>query len=283
MRRRTIFLFLALFPLFIQAQELMTIGEVFDFGVGDVFHQHSTLPQAMANADRITITGKYYSSNSDTVYYVKQHSSYWSELSWEGGEPHMIYHYGSRTDTTFYSNLSAPISEYDEGFLLDQQSYTTSEFCDSIINECSYEVGPGFENDTYSRKYGKGLGLVGSFHSSGMNGAGTILNDKVFYYKKNDLSCGSPDLTGVGVQNITAKESGFSVFPNPAKSEIHLINKATDKAFEYNLLDGTGRIISTGILSAVESTMTIDNLKPGIYFILIRFDNKVTTLKVIKG
>ena len=274
---------LALLPCFIHAQELMSIGEVFDFGIGDEFQQHSTLPQAMENADRITIMDKYFSANSDTVYYVKHHSTYWSEVSWAGGEPHMIYHFGSRTDTVFYTNLSAPISEYDEGFLLDQQSYTTTQFCDSLINACSYEVGPGFENDHFSRKYGKGLGLVRSFHSTGMNGAGTLLDDIVFYYKKNGLTCGSPDLTGVGIQSIAAKASGFSLFPNPAQSEIHLINKATDQSFEYSLLDGTGRLISSGTLLAVENTLAIDNLEPGIYFILIRFDNKVTTLKVVKA
>lgn len=282
MNKGTFFMLLLLMPFYIQAQELMTIGEVFDFETGDEFHQHSTLPQAMANADRITITDKYFSANSDTVFYVMHHRSYWSEVSWDGGEPHMIYHYGSRTDTTFYTNLSAPISVYDEGFLLNQQSYTNSQFCDSLINACTYEVGPGFENDTYSRKYGKGLGLVSSFHSTGMNGAGTILNDKVFYYKKNGLACGSPDLTGVGVQNIVAKESDFTLFPNPAQSIIHLINKGTSKPFEYSLMDGTGRFISTGAYSAVENTLTIEHLKPGIYFILIRFDNKVTTLKVVK-
>ena len=273
---------MAFLPFFIQAQELMTIGEVFDFEVGDEFHSHSKMTQAMENGDRMSILDKYYSAYSDTVYYVEQHNTYSSELSWEGGEPHLEYHYSMLIKTVFYTNLNASISVYDEGFLLDQQSYTTSQFCDIVINKCSYEVGPGFENDNFSRAYGKGLGKVSAFHFSGMNGGVTLLNDELFYYKKNGLTCGSPDITGVSVESIAAKESGFSVFPNPTQSEIHLLNKATARPFEYSVMDGTGRTMSSGKSSAAESTLQLANYKPGIYFLLIRFDNKSTTLKVIK-
>ena len=282
MRTKSLFFVLAFVPFFIQAQELMTIGEVFDFEVGDEFHSHSKMTQAMANGDRMSITDKYYSANNDTVFYVEQHNTYWTELSWEGGEPHFIYHYNTSVKTKSYTNLSAPISDYDDGFLLNQQSYTSSQFCDSIINKCSYQVGPGFENDNYGRAYGKGLGMVSAFHSSGMNGGVTLLDDELFYYKKNGLTCGSPDLTGVNVESIAAKESGFSVFPNPTQSEIQLINKANSHPFEYCLMDGTGRTISVGKLSATEHTLQLANYKAGIYFLLIRFDNKSTTLKVIK-
>lgn len=273
---------LALMPLLIQAQELMTIGEVFSFEVGDEFHSHSRMIQAKANGDRMSIIDKYYSANSDTVFYVEQHNTYWSELSWEGGEPHLVYHYGTGDYTVFYTNLGASISEYDEGFLLDHQSFTASEYCDSLINACSYEVGPGFENDYFSRQYGKGLGLVSAFHSSGMNGAGTLLDDKLFYYKKDGKTCGSPDLTGVGVERIAARESGFSVFPNPTQSEIHLINKATTHSFEYCLMDGAGKTIADGVSLNTELTLQLESHCTGIYFLMIRFENKFTTLKVIK-
>ncbi|MDY0344025.1 MAG: T9SS type A sorting domain-containing protein [Lentimicrobium sp.] len=282
MKIKSLFFILAIMPSFIQAQELMTIGEVFDFEVGDEFHSHSEMAQAMANGDRMSITDKYYSADSDTVFYVEQHNVYWSELSWEGGEPHLVYHYGSHENTIYYTNLNAPISEYDEGFLFNQQSYTTSRFCDSLVNACSYEVGPGFENDYFSREYGKGLGLVSAFHSSAVNGGGTLLNDKLFYYKKNGLTCGSPDLTGVNVERIAAKESGFVVYPNPAQYEIYLINNATTLSYVFFIMDGGGGVISTGISSATEQALPLGNYRPGIYFLLIRWDNKSTILKVIK-
>lgn len=281
MRSKYLFFLLAFAPFFIQAQDLMTIGEVFDFEVGDVFHRHSKMTQAMENGDRMSVIDKYYSVDNDTVFYVEQHNTYWTELSWEG-EPHFIYHYNTSVKTTFYTNLSAPISEYDDGFLLNQQSYISSQFCDSLINKCSYQVGPGFENDNYRRAYGKGLGRVSAFYSSGMNGGVTLVDDELFYYKKNGLTCGSPDLTGVSVESIAAKESGFSVFPNPTQSEIYLLNKGTTRPFEYAVLDGTRRIISSGKSAAAESTLQLENYKPGIYFLIIRFDNKSTTLKVIK-
>ena len=282
MKVKLVFSILAIMPLLIQAQELMSIGEVFNFEVGDEFHRRSEMPQAMANGDRMTIIDKYYAVDSDTVFYVEQHYTYWSELSWEGGEPHLVYHYGYHENTIFYTNLNAPIPEYDDGFLLDQQSYTSSLLCDSLINACSYEVGPGFGNDYFSREYGKGLGLVSAFHSTGMNGGETLLDDKLFYYKKNGFTCGSPDLTGVSVEQIAGKESGFVIFPNPAQSEIHLINKSTTRSYAFYLIDERGRTISTGVSSAAEQILPLGNYRSGIYFLMIRFDGKYTTLKVIK-
>lgn len=45
----------------LSGQELMTIGEVFNFEINDEFHSSSNLTGQPPNADRITIINKYYS------------------------------------------------------------------------------------------------------------------------------------------------------------------------------------------------------------------------------
>jgi len=54
----------------------MTIGEVFDFEIGDEFQIRGSATGQPPNADWITIIAKEYSTESDTVFYHRYHDSY---------------------------------------------------------------------------------------------------------------------------------------------------------------------------------------------------------------
>lgn len=112
-------------------QELLTIGETFDFEIEDKFQYESFLPEQPPNADRITITGKYYSVNGDTVFYVQYHNSYFSTVIWYP-EPHLEYYFWTRTDTVFYTKLDSCISSYSGG-----AQYDTSMFLYDTLNSDS--------------------------------------------------------------------------------------------------------------------------------------------------
>ena len=78
------------------AQELMTIGEVFSFEIGDQFQTEGTADHQPPNADRITITGKYFSLDNDTLFYIRFHDSYYSEVIW-GENPYLEYHFWTKS------------------------------------------------------------------------------------------------------------------------------------------------------------------------------------------
>ena len=90
--KKILFIILTFASLLSYSQGLMTIGEVFDFSVGDKFHYKVSPPQVPTAVDRITITGKYFSGSGDTVFYQRFHDSYWTEVDWIP-EPHLIYHF----------------------------------------------------------------------------------------------------------------------------------------------------------------------------------------------
>jgi hypothetical protein len=154
----SIFLVLA-FSTSVAAQDLLTIGEVFDFSVGDKFQISGIGNGQPPNCDRITITGKYYSMDSDTLYYVRYHDSYNSEMLME--LPYITYHFWTKTDTVFYSGLDLNITHFRDWVAFDTSMYAydtinavSETYCDSILNGLHFEKN-AFEPDKYIINIGK--------------------------------------------------------------------------------------------------------------------------------
>lgn len=269
----------------ILSQELMTIREAFNFEIGDKFqHRISGLlisgNYISPNADRISIINKYYSIGQDTLFYVEHHDSYNTQVSWEGG-PHLVYNFWTRTDTIFYVDLDSSLLYFDQGFEFSQYSYQSAELCDSLIQGCSYYLGPGFENDKYIDEYGKGLGHTFSKDSIYQYPSpwSTI---ELFYYKKGDLSCGSPDLTTVGIKEPLIELEDFSIYPNPVESTIFLNNQTNQDEFQLSILSAIGESIMKMHLRGKTNSIDINHLKSGLYLLNFKTDNKNVTIKLIK-
>ena len=140
----------------LKGQELMTIGEVFDFEIGDEFQLKGIVDWQPPNADRIKIVGKYYSITEDTLYYIRFHDCYQVYIVYNQG----LYDFWTETDTIFYYNLDSSMYYFNEGFQFDTSIYNSNAYCDSLINGCSFTLGEGYPY--YSSNYGRGLGCVGA-------------------------------------------------------------------------------------------------------------------------
>lgn len=261
----------------VHCQELMTIGEVFNFEIGDKFQIEGSADNEPPNADRIEIIEKYYSSNEDTLFYIRFHDSYYSYI--EGSELH--YHFWTKTDTVSYTNLDSSIIYYDQGFELNQYIEISSTLCDSLINGCAYFSGPGFEDDFIQKEYGKGLGQSYSFFYSGQ-GHSVDWSNAIFYYKKGNFECGIPDTLTVGIDEIIGQESEFSVYPNPVNSIINIENKSQVNSFHFIIVNSTGQEIMSEYMNGQQNKINTSNLTNGIYFLQIKYGNKLTTRKFIK-
>jgi hypothetical protein len=88
----------------------------------------------------------------------------------------------------------------------------------------------------------------------------------------------SLDFTGI---NEISQENLFTVFPNPAQSQINV--KADSKLIGagYSIYDNTGRIVLTGKLNAQNTTIELNNLSGGIYLFSVG-ENMKQSFKVIK-
>jgi len=265
----------------LNCQELMTIGEAFDFEINDEFHFSGNAPDQPPNADRITIIDKYYSVTGDTLNYVQSHDSYYTYIIWDP-EPYLEYHFWTSTTTVQYYNLDLSMYYYDEGFSYDTSIYFNEYYCDSLINKCEYYIGGTFEPDYYRNTYGRGIGQVGEYMQYGgvMDPA---VNINLFYYKKNGVECGTPDTTMVGTNQYLAKDKTFKIFPNPTRSDVSILNSSDEKSYRIKLYNNHGQFIKTNSCFGEIYNLNLSELNNGIYFLEICTNNRVEKFKVIKN
>ncbi len=266
------------FSLSLSCQELMTIGEVFNFEINDEFHYSSNLSGQPPNADRITIIDKYYSTNGDTLNFVESHNSYWTSINYE--PPYLTYHFWTDTLTVKYYDLDSSIYYYDIGFQNDTSIFYSEYYCDSIVNKCEYTIGGSFEPDFYRNTYGSGIGQVGEYMEYG-GVMDPVLDNNLFYYKKNGVECGTPDTIMVGIRNNTEQFKEFEIFPNPTRSNVFISNKSIGN-FELFLFNSSGQQIYRNEFFGDKNEINIQNLDRGIYFLKIIGDKKIHVFKLIK-
>ena len=77
-------------------------------------------------------------------------------------------------------------------------------------------------------------------------------------------------------------EKYFIISPNPFQNEIKIINPDYDNDILYEIYDLNGRLVKSGN-SSVNKSIKIDNIMNGIYFIKIKFDNRIETHRIIKS
>jgi hypothetical protein len=264
----------------LSGQELMTIGEVFNFDINDEFHFRSSLNGQPPNADRITILDKYYSQDGDTVYYVVFHDSYWTTIIWDP-EPHLEYYFWTATTTLKYYNLNLSLYYYDIGFQDDTSILYIEYYCDSLINKCEYYIGGGFEPDFYRNSYGRGIGQVGEYMEYG-GVMDPSVNNNLFYYKKNGVECGLPDTTMVGIKNNIELFKEFEIFPNPARSKLFISANNSIENFDLFLFNSSGSKIDNYTLFGNRNEINITGLERGIYFLEILYEDEIQSFKIIK-
>lgn len=86
----------------------------------------------------------------------------------------------------------------------------------------------------------------------------TNLNDSV-WAKFNDIMCST-----VSTNEIANENSGFNLFPNPAKDEITVQSR---EAGEFFIADLSGRIILSGIKNQNSQRIDLSGIANGIYFL----------------
>jgi len=266
MKKLRSIILIILIPMAISAQNFMTIGEVFDFEVGDEFQIEGRGLYQPPNADRIYIIDKYYSLDSNSVFYVRFHDSYYVYV--ENNEAY--YHFWTETDTVSYTNLDLPINEsnlwvpYDTSmFSYDTINACSIDYCDSLVNGYLYSVND-FEPIYYSSLYGKGLGLVRDFYNQPAEFS--MYDNVLFYYKKNGISCGISDTTTVSISENNIMND-FKVYPIPASTYIIIENEKNIEVESISISNLNGHLKKCFDLNATQ--LYISDLVPGMYFLNI--------------
>jgi hypothetical protein len=244
------------------SQELMTIGEVFDFSINDEFH-YTHNNDSPPNGRRIKITDKYYSTNSDTVFYDILIDRYF--LDFGQSMEDWFYHQIIETETISYSNLDSCITTLWMSYDPDMAYYDTiieysTEFCNTLIN--GYSCGYFGVKSSNSLTYGKGIGVVGTWES--VPEGYSYYNDLI-YFKKGDNICGTPDTT-LWTKSPVKSFQSVKIFPNPANSRIYIEMQNDQLPAEFLLYSTDGKLVFKEEIVQTRQQISLDGMRQGVYF-----------------
>jgi len=263
------------------AQSYLTIGEVFDFNINDEFHY--TKENQPSNGERITVIDKYYSINSDTVFYTLHHDIYNVIPDYSVSPPGSIYVFDTIIDTIFYSDLNMPIyymwPQNDPEFVFyDSIKELDTNFCDIEMNSYyiqQYSIEPSW----FKRSYGRGIGITLDYWHYQGNGVSQFpVWERMIYYKKDSMNCGSPDLTSLGLTNLNGQED-FFIFPNPSDGIISIDNISSQK-INIKVFNATGELKYKE--QNISSEIDLSNLSNGIYILEIEINSQLYYERLIK-
>jgi len=283
MKTITLFILTVIASSSLFSQSFLTRGEVFDFEVNDEFHytRHS---QPGSNAQRYTITGKYYASNQDTVYYVRAHDNYGITID---NSNTVTYNFTDNIDTIYYTNLTLPIYtfgqwvENDTSFVsYDSINGVDTTLCNVDINGFEILTTP-FEPLHIIRKFGRGLGITKDYlyDPSALNNQIALINQELIYYKKNGIACGTPDLASVSIHENKGSNN-FKVYPNPVQDILHIDNTTTIS--EIEIFNATGQKVKHLKIDNTIVTIDLSDFPKGIYTISLKSEYSQERRKVVK-
>jgi hypothetical protein len=268
------------------AQTTPTVGQVYDFEIGDEFHYHDGIV-SFPNARRFTIIGKEFSPQNDTVTYTRSFDNYSSQVVWDP-DPHMVYYFYSYTDEISYTNLNDLISDQYSDWPIDDtlgntfadSTLVSEQWCNILVyayEGCMYCF---FEGDHYNGKYGTGVGVISEVLTN--PGNGTSLDNHLIYYRKGNVECGIADTLTASVKELSIDQGGFSVFPNPGNETIVLRSEIHQGKFQCDIHNMLGQCVRSSQMTGPMNSLDVQSLNNGVYFLVIKADETTSTIKWMK-
>ena len=264
----------------------MTNRDVYNYNLNDEFQ--FTQYNAPPNAIRFQIIGKYFSTNNQTVYYIRSNNNYNTTLNTTTNPPHLDYTFSLFRDTVSYTHLDSLISNPYKNVLIDSCNsfkdtlYYSASYCGRLIykpKSCSASCDDEVTCTTFM--YGYGLGCIYQEYSHPKTNQDNIY--ELIYYKKDSLVCGKADTTKALSININKTPGeAIHVFPNPANDILILSLGSSDFPLELYLTDLSGNIITYQILPphTEQTQLTISNFPEGLYFITFSSGTQRSTYKI---
>lgn len=283
--------------------ELLTVGEVYDFNIGDQFAYRGYCSSMYSNERYLkTLIGKWYSQGNDTVYYQFKKDSKSFFINYNPF-PHVDSIISGDTIIEQYTNLNSYVFN-----TMPLQTINLMDFGQQHVIDIYEMHRDSFYNNRlwYSASFGDYMFdtcLTTTFESNGgidriIKGCGWFNMRRVdntalppydcyvqlYYFKKNNEQWGVLTTTS-NLNDPFNTMVPFSFFPNPAKHYITLkyeINQPAMLTLQiFNIL---GQIIKSDIIvvdmGSHESEIGITTMSEGIYF--IKFGNAVKKLIIAK-
>ena len=273
-------------------QDYMTIGDAFNFDVGDVFEYDSFNEMGNTTSQsRLTVYGKTVSLNS-IVYDVEYKESRRTEYFFPNYYVSNSFYIDSTTlvingiNTTMRDSF--PELCIDSIMILNgldtADMYITydTNFIFTEASELYYPsnlkvYGTIFDSQleyAHSTFYVEGLGLA----STEILSMGESRGKWLTYYEKSYGSSGNPGFNITGLAESYDKPANLLIYPNPATEFINIRDVSFQKAYAYQIFNLSGQLVQQGMLQSGEEQVNIQNLNSGMY--LLHTENRDQPVKI---
>ena len=271
------------FAITVMCQEILTIGEVFNFNIQDEFH--ITNLWGFPNGHKATVTDKWYSDTNDSVYYSIDYEKYHSEYDDE-----LEIHYSTSSEVVMYTNLDSSIFTYHDlaelpedsslFFKYDSLIYIDSILCNRQINGFDRQDGD-FESTYAHFEYGKGLGVTYQKEITSYIGE-PDWEYKLVYYKKDGLECGTPDGYLTSIESSVGTDSRFEVYPTIVQNWVYVKDINSSNLYEISLIDLSGSTLITVTNLSGDYSLNLEGIPSGLHIIMIQSNKSIFTKRIIK-
>jgi hypothetical protein len=146
------------------------------------------------------------------------------------------------------------------------------------FNDCLLEEPNDFSP---IEKFANGLGSTGYFAYNGTD----YWLDTLVYFKKDSVEWGTPvDCPfGTGLHELVTPRK-IILFPNPTHSQLFLSGNFNPQQNQFTLFNSLGEEMKMKLSDQINDSLMIDvsELPVGFYFLRVKNDEEVVTLKFIK-
>lgn len=247
------------------SQEISTVGEIYNFEVGNIFHEKHFSSYSSgdwySSEYNYEIVDKYFTANNETINYKR------SGFKREKNFVDTVWAYSYYEDTISYINASALINSG----MIDNVYSNPDMFNGRTINEYSYDDFSSFVLSLFV----EGCGLA---KYNAIDYASSSILSELVYFKKGGEEWGTPNLELVSIESNKRPLPMINFYPNPAKDQLN-ISVDDYSNTSLSIFSMTGNQVITKELYSKISTIDVSNLNPGIYAVLIR--NERQTIRKI--
>jgi len=258
----------------LNAQDTLTIAEIFDFSVGDEFHTEESGSSGIDGYDENNIrivVDKYYSDSNDTIFYVYNRTKYFANPNNPFGTTSQFL------DTVAITGL--------DSFLPIGNGYI-----DSVYSAPNYFNGRQANSTNFYEKVQ--LSYILSTHKTYVEGCGNTeyhyyslsgdtyssMDRYMVYFKKGEEEYGEPLV-------LSTDEIGYGnlkLFPNPTAQFLSWTNETENRTVNKVVIQTHNGQTLKEISSFTENKIDLTDLKPGLYVVNLFLEEGTITRRIIK-
>ena len=252
----------------VKSQEIATIGEIYDYEIGDEFHSftdYDLFPTVFEKLIITRITDKIIHPDIDSITYYRHKS---------------VVKYDLYNGDTTYQEIFDTIGYHHLDSLINLGSWYSVFIDPELYNGREINRGYWINQPPVQRNYNEYiLGCGGSYSHVYYYMQGGSTTHNLVYFKKGEEEWGNPLVVGILEPPIAIHH--FQIIPNPANDQIMIHTPQQAEPGKLQIFNASGQLMKKTDVVGPEQNIEITNLPSGIYFVKLVCDKTRSMEKLI--